>query len=325
MIERKNLTSNSFEQIAKVEANVLEFSDKSLVNSTLYSYRIKAIGTFTGSPFANVEVKTLVPLQSPEPTLTILYYNSVRVNWKAVPSANSFILERKTPSQDFKIVSTFEPTVLSFTDKELTPNSIYSYRIKAIGSSTESLLVTVEAKTPSLLITPELTISSTSYDALKISWKPIPNVTQYILEKKNSESEDYKELDRLDASKTEFTDVSLKEKTTYFYRLKAFGDKTESEFATSKGTTATILENEQEIFGIFDLFPNPSNTQVTLKFSKPMTGKISLVDLRGVEILKKEILRNSELIIQLNNYKSGSYILIFNNEDGLFSKKLIID
>ena len=325
VIERKNLITNSFEQIAKVEVNVFEFSDKSLVNSTLYSYRIKAIGTFTESPFANVDVKTLVPLQSPEPTLTILYYNSIRVNWKAVPNATSFILERKTSSQDFKTVSTFEPTVLSFTDKDLIPNSIYTYRIKAIGGLTESLLVTVEAKTPSLLTTPELTISSTSYNTLKVSWKPIQNATQYILEKKNFENEDYKELAKFDATKTEYTDVSLKEKTTYFYRLKAFGDKTESEFATSKGTTATILENEQEILGIFELFPNPSNTQVTLKFSKPMTGKISLIDLRGVEILRKEILKNDELIIQLSNYQSGSYILIFKNENGLFSKKLIIN
>lgn len=325
VIERKNAAGNSFEQIAKVDANILEFSDKSLVNSTLYSYRIKAIGTFTESPYAVVEVKTLIPLQSPEPTLTILYYNSVRVNWKAVPGANSFILERKIPSQDFKIVSIFEPTVLSFTDKELTPNSIYSYRVKAIGGLTESLLITVEAKTPSLLTTPELTISPTSYDALKISWKPIPNATQYVLEKKNSESEDYKELDRLDASKTEFADISLKEKTTFFYRLKAFGDKTESEFATSKGTTVTILENEQEVSGIFELFPNPSHTQITLKFSKPMTGKISLLDVRGIEILKKDILKVNESVIQLNNYQTGSYILIFKNEDGIFSKKLIIN
>ncbi len=325
VIERKNLTTNSFEQIAKVETNIFEFSDKSLVNSTLYSYRIKAIGTFTESPFANVDVKTLVPLQSPEPILTILYYNSIRVNWKAVPNATSFILERKTPSQDFKTVSTFELTVLSFTDKDLIPNSIYTYRIKAIGGLTESLFVTVEAKTPSLLTTPELTISSTSYNTLKVSWKPIQNATQYILEKKNFENEDYRELVKFDATKTEYTDVSLKEKTAYFYRLKAFGDKTESEFANSKGTTATILENEREILGIFELFPNPSNTQVTLKFSKPMTGKISLVDLRGVEILREDIFRNDELVIQLRNYHSGSYILIFKSEDGIFSKKLIIN
>ena len=325
VIERKNLATNSFEPLVKVEANVLEYIDKSLKNSTLYSYRIKSVGAFTESSFAMAEAQTLVPLQSPEPTLTILYYNSLRLNWKSVPNANSFVLERKSSTQDYKVIGTFEPTVLTFTDKDLVPNTVYTYRIKAIGGINESLIVSIEGTTPSLLTIPELTITSTSYDALKIAWKPVLNATQYILEKKNSEIEDYKELAKLDASKTEFADISLKEKTTYFYRLKAYGDKTESDFVTAKGITATILANQQEIFGTFEMFPNPSHTQVTIRFSKPMTGQIGIVDLRGMEIFSKEVSKNTESIIQLSNYQSGSYILIFKNQDGMFSKKLIID
>ena len=325
IIERKNLTTNSFEQIVKVDINTFEYADKSLNNSTLYSYRIKALGTFTESPYANFEVKTLVPLQSPEPTLTVLYYNSLRVNWKTVPNANSFILERKASNQDYKVLGTFEPTILSFTDKDLTPNTLYTYRIKAVGGITESLLLTTEGTTPNLLSTIELIITSPSFDALKIAWKPIQNATQYVLEKKNFEIEDYKELAKLDASKTEFVDVSLKEKTTYFYRLKAYGDKTESEFSMAKGTTATILQNEQEIFGAFELFPNPSHTQVTLRFSKPMTGEINIIDLNGKEVFRKDILKSNETTIQLNNYQSGSYIFIFKNERGILHEKIIVD
>jgi fibronectin type 3 domain-containing protein len=325
IIERKNLTTNSFEQIAKVDPNILEYLDKSLKNSTLYFYRIKAIGAFTESPFAMAEVQTLFPLQSPEPTLTILYYNSLRINWKSILNASSFILERKSPTQDYKVVGTFEPTVLSFTDKDLAPNTLYTYRMKANGGLTESPLVTVEGTTPTLLSISELTITSIAYNELKISWKPSPNATQYILERKNSETEDYKELTKLDVSKTEYSDLSLKDKTTYFYRLKAFGDKTESDFSTAKGTTATILENQQEILGTFETFPNPSHTQVTLRFSKPMTGQIGIVDLRGIEIFSKEISKITEYSIELNNYQSGSYVLTYKNKNEIFSKKLIID
>jgi hypothetical protein len=234
-------------------------------------------------------------------------------------------LERKAPNQDYKIIGTFEPTVLSFTDKDLNPNTFYSYRIKAIGRLTESPLTNVETTTPNLLLTPDLIITSTSYNSLKIAWKTIPNATQYILEKKIAENEEYKELVTLEATKTEFVDASLKEKTTYLYRLKAYGDKTESDFATAKGTTATILAIDEEIFGAFELFPNPSNSQVTLKFSKPVTGQISLVDMRGIAIFNKDILKSNESIIQLNPYQSGSYILIFRSENGFFSKKLIIN
>ena len=324
-IERKNILTNVYEQIAKVDANILEYLDKSLKNSTLYSYRIKAVGAFTESTYADVEVKTLVPLQSPEPTITILYYNASRINWKSVSNASSFIVERKSSTQDYKIVGTFEATILSFTDKDLLPNTLYTYRIKAVGGLNESLLTTVEATTPSLLSTPELLITSTSYEALKITWRSSPNAIQYVLEKKNSEIEEYKELVKLDATKTEFADVSLKDKTTYFYRLKAYGDKTESDFSIAKGTTATVLQNAQEIFGAFELFPNPSHTQVTLRFSKPMTGQINIVDLNGKEVFSRDILKSNEAIIQLNNYHSGSYILIFKNENGILNKKLTIE
>lgn len=325
VIERKNLTTNAFEQVAKVEANVFEYQEKSLKNSTLYTYRIKAIGLFTESAYVNVDVSTLVPLQSPELALTVLYYNSLKLDWKTVPNANSYILERKLPTQDYKIIATFEPRVVSFTDKDLLPNTLYSYRIKAVGDKTESLLNEASIAMPNMLTTPELSITSVTYEALKISWKPIQSATQYILERKNTETEAYQELVKLDVSKTEYADISLKDKTTYFYRLKAYGDKTESDFATIKGATATILANEQEVFGMFDLFPNPSHGYITIKFSKPTNGQIKIVDLLGVEIFRKEITKTNELTIQLNDYQSGAYILIFQNEQGFFSKKLVID
>lgn len=324
IIERKNLTTNSFEQITKVEANVLEYQDKLLKNSTLYSYRIKAIGVFTESTYVNVDAATLVPLQSPELALTVLYYNSIKLNWKTVPNANSFILERKSTTQAYKIIATFESTVVTFTDKDLLPNSLYSYRIKAIGGQTESLLNEASMTTPNMLTVPELSINSFTHEALTISWKPVQKATEYILERKNTDFEEYKVLIKFDGSKTEYADFPLQEKTTYFYRLKAYGDKTESDFATLKGTTATILANEKEVFGLFELFPNPSNRYITIKYFKPMNGQIMILDLRGVEIFQQEVTKTTETIIQLNNYQSGNYVLIFKNEEGSFSKKLVI-
>jgi len=415
IIERKNLITNSFEQIANVDSNVLVYQDKLLKNNTLYTYRIKAVGTFTESPYANIDVKTNTALQSPQLTLTVVYYNSLKINWNAVANATSYILQRKDPNQDYKNLGTFDQTILLFTDKNLSPNTLYSYRIKALGAKTESVFVSIDGTTPAMLTTPGMTVipvsfntlniswkpvqnvvkyvlerklletddykelvrlDSTkieyvdislkdktsyfyrlkaygnktesnfatakgitpamlttpemmvvpiSYNTLKVSWKPAQNVVQYVLERKLLETDDYKELLRLDSTKIEYVDISLKDKTSYFYRLKAYGNKTESNFATAKGTTPVILQNEQEIFAVFELFPNPAQTQITLRFSKPMSGQINMVDLRGVEIFKKDILKNTELIIQLDDYYLGTYILSFKNEDGIFTKKLVIE
>jgi hypothetical protein len=56
-----------------------------------------------------------------------------------------------------------------------------------------------------------------------------------------------------------------------------------------------------------------------------MNGQIIILDLRGVEIFQQEITKTNQLIIPLNNYQSGSYVLSFKNEEGVFSKKLVID
>ena len=325
VVERKNSATNTFEQIAKVTATVLEYQDKSLIASTLYSYRVKAIGAFTESPFGEVQVKTLDFLQNSDIAVTVIYNNSLKIDWKAVPNATYYILERKVANLDFRNWGTFESAVLSFTDKDLVPNTIYTYRVKALSDKSESPFVTAENKTPALLTTPEVTISTSSFDVLKITWKPVANVTQYILERRLNETDTFKELVKLDATKTEYSDTQLKEKTPYFYRFKALGDKTESEYVSIKATTATILKNEEEIFGGITLFPNPSNTQITLRFSESQSGQISLVDLRGVTYFQEEIRKVNELTIPLNTYPKGIYLLHFKNENGSFSKKIVVE
>jgi Secretion system C-terminal sorting domain len=325
IIEAKNLNSNTFEFLAKVDNNTFEYQVKLLKDNTLYAYRIKSVGIFSESVYSNAETKTVALLSNPELIAIPLYYNSLKVSWKPIPNAQSYILEKKEVGQNFKKINTYDANTLIFIDKDLQANTIYSYRIKALGDKTESIPVSIDSQTPALLTTPDLSAVSTAYNQIKISWKAIPNATQYILENKISENDTYKELIKLDATKTEYFNEGLKEKTTYFYRLKAYSDKSESQYAMINVQTTAILKTEEEVFGGFSLFPNPAHAQITLRFSKPTTGQISIIDLRGIEILKKEIIKVTESIIPLNNYQSGTYFLTFKNEDGVISRKIVID
>ncbi|PWK17006.1 putative secreted protein (Por secretion system target) [Arcicella aurantiaca] len=325
IVERKNNTTSAYEQLAKVAATVLEYQDKSLEANTLYTYRVKALGTFTESPFGEVQVKTLDFLQNSNIAVTVVYNNSLKIDWKSVPNATYYILERKVANLDFRNWGTFESAVLSFTDKDLVPNTVYTYRVKALSDKSESPFVTAENKTPALLATPEVTITVNSFDALKIAWKTIPNVTQYVLERRLNEADAFKELVKLDALQTEYSDTQLKEKTTYFYRIKALGDKTESEYVSVKATTATILKTEEEILEGITLFPNPSHTQVTIRFSEPKSGHISIVDLRGVEYFQEEIRKVNDLTIPLNRFPKGIYLVNFKTEERSVNKKIVVE
>ena len=325
IIERKNLTTNTFEQIAKLSNTVLEYQDKPLIDNALYEYRVKAVGTFTESPYVNITQRTMAKLASPEITATVLFYNSIKVDWKPVPNAIFYILERKVSGQDYKDWGTFEPKVLSFTDKELTQNTTYSYRIKAFGDKTESSYVGVDGKTTAILTTPEMSVVPTSYNTLKVAWKIVPNVTQYILERRILDTESFMEITKLDATKTEYIDSGLKEKTNYTYRMKAYGDRTESEFISVKAQTTAILANEQEILEGVNLFPNPSHTQITLKFTQPISGTLTITDLRGIKYFQEELKKITEKEIPLNNYQKGLYIVSLRGPQGFFVKKLVVD
>jgi hypothetical protein len=325
VIERKNASTNAFEQIAKVSNTVLDYTDNSLKDNTLYEYRVKAIGAFTESPYTTVSQKTIAKLASPELTMTVLFYNSLKIDWKPVPNTIFYVLERKAPGQDYKDWGTFEPKVLSFTDKDLTQNTTYSYRIKAFGDKTESSYTSIDGKTTAILATPEMTVIPTSYDALKVLWKAVPNVTQYILERRILDSEPFAEIAKLDAIKTEYADISLKEKTNYTYRMKAYGDRTESEFVVVKSQTTAILATEQEILDGINLFPNPSQTQVILRFTQPMSGTLTITDLRGVKYFQEEVKKVTEKEIPLNHYQKGVYFVSFRGLEGFFVRKLIVE
>ena len=325
VVERKNPTTNAFEQVIKLGNSVLEYEDKSLKDNTLYEYRIKAVGAFTESPYVNITQKTITKLVSPEVTVTVLFYNSIKLDWKPVPNTIFYVLERKAPGQGFVDWGTFEPKVLSFTDKELAQNTTYTYRVKAFGDKTESSYVNVDGKTTAILATPEMTVIPTSFDALKVLWKTVPNVTQYILERRILDTEPFVEIAKLDATKTEYPDLGLKEKTNYTYRMKAYGDRTESEFIVVKAQTTAILATEQEIMSGVDLFPNPSHTQITLRFSQPISGVLTITDLRGVKYFQEEIKKTTEKEIPLNNYQKGVYFVSLKGLDGVFVRKLVVD
>jgi hypothetical protein len=196
--------------------------------------------------------------------------------------------------------------------------------VKAIGDKTESSFTIIEGSTPSMLATPEMTVESTSYNTLKIAWKVVPNVTQYILEKKILDSDPFTELAKLEATKTEYADVSLKEKTNYTYRLKAYGDKTESEPVSVKAQTSAILATEQEISEGITVFPNPTHTQVKVRFAQPTTGTLTITDVRGIQHFQEEIKKITEKEISLSNYQKGVYFINLKTSEGGVVRKLVI-
>ena len=325
-LERKANPNDSFKELAKLGADKTVYSDSLLKDNVTYFYRIKAFGTNTESDFAMAQAATPQKLTSPELSVATVSFQSLKISWKTIPKVTSYILERKAALNDiYKEIAKLGTDKISFLDSLLKDNITYYYRLKALGDKTESDFVMAENTTPQKLNTPELLVNATSYQSLKISWKVIPKVSFYILERKANLNDAFKELAKFGADKIAYSDSLLKNNTTYYYRLKAFGDKTESDVAVAQAKTAQILILEEDLTNIFTVFPNPTSTEIHLKFTKSISGKISIFNTVGIASFETELKNQMSLMINVSNFRKGIYFVKFSNLEGEFVRKVVIE
>jgi hypothetical protein len=326
ILERKSSATDSYRQIASLAININEYTDTQLLENKIYYYRLIAIGDKNESEYSYINANTLAKLAIPEVTASTVSFQTIKVAWKAIPNATSYGLERKISLTDsYKEIIKLQANITEYSDNQLSDNTLYYYRLKAFGDRTESEFANAQASTTKILATPELTVSTVSFQSLKISWKSILNATNYLLERKSVLTDTYKEVLKSDQNISEYSDNSLKDNTLYYYRLKALGDKTESGYATAQANTATILSNQEEINNLFTLFPNPTSSGISVRFKQPSSGKLSLASINGTVFIEVEFKAQSEMLFPLNGFQKGIYFLQFKNEEKNLVEKLVIE
>ncbi len=326
VLERKVNLNDSYQILTKLGADKMAYSDTLLKDNVTYFYRIKAFGTNTESDFATIQAITTQKLTTPELSVATVSYQSLKISWKTIPKATAYILERKAALNDiYKEIAKLGTDQTQYSDSLLKDNVTYYYRLKALGDKTESDFATAENTTPQKLSTPELSVTTTSYQSLKITWKTIPKVTSYTLERKTNPNDAFKELARLGADKIGYSDSLLKGNSTYYYRLKAFGDKTESDVAVAQANTAQILILEKDLTNIFTIYPNPTSTEIHLKFTKPSTGKIFIFNTVGIVLHETELKNQVGLMINVSNFRKGVYFVRFIDLAGEVVRKVVVE
>lgn len=81
--------------------------------------------------------------------------------------------------------------------------------------------------------------------------------------------------------------------------------------------------NDNEL-GKFSIFPNPAHNQITLQFANTTTGKIQIFDIIGKKIMEQDV-RNPTLIINVDSFTAGVYLVKFSNNEIITTHKLIVD
>ncbi len=246
IIERKSEKEDKYKPLNTLATTVSEYLDLSLEPSTVYNYQLKIVSDSSESIYSQVSARTIESLAKPKLTSTIQYYNKVQVTWDAVSGAENYLIQRrlKNSNQYLTLYNGSNLVIKSLIDSVLMPNQGYVYKISTTRSPNESTTDSIEVSTPALLAKPELSSSILFYNALKINWKPIVGAASYQIERKIG-NQVYIKIATLDNKTTELIDKDLKENTAYSYRIKAFGDKTESLESETLTQTSNILQTPE--------------------------------------------------------------------------------
>ncbi len=316
--------NGTYKTLATVPANVQQLTDSLLTPSTLFTYRIKAIGNKTESSYKEVEISTPSLLAQTTITSIILYYNSLKLNWQAVANASSYKIDRKLENEEFKTVGKYDKSVLELIEKDLKPNTTYTYRLKAFSDLSESLESEITVKTPAILATPALSSENITHESIKLNWKKVANATKYTLERQAQDEPTFNKIFETDTLLT-FSDSKLKSNLLYSYRLKATSYISESPYITISAKTLSILANQNEENTKFNIFPNPTKDKLNITFIEPLTGTITLLDLSGKSIFEQKIINQKSILFDVSSLKKGFYLVIISSNQELYTQKIIVE
>ena len=78
------------------------------------------------------------------------------------------------------------------------------------------------------------------------------------------------------------------------------------------------IEEEQQKPEVIDLtvYPNPTNSNLTVNFNKTINGILRIYDNNGHRIDTKILRNRNEITINTEDYSSGLYHMIVTTEDG---------
>lgn len=135
-IQRTNPTTGNYEQIAVVAPSVREYTDKSLLASTTYSYRIASFTSTSQSAWSNVASATTASADVPAPTNLIAEFDSeerkVIVRWtdNTDQEIGTYIERREGNTGNFVQIGNTTADINIFKDSTYNTETTYYYRAR---------------------------------------------------------------------------------------------------------------------------------------------------------------------------------------------------
>ncbi len=266
IVQRTEADSITWTDVYSNRSNpgTLTFTDTGLDPYTQYSYRI--IATASDSALDSAASPTRTTMTAPDKVSNVeiveTEYNQVVLAWDEVDGATSYKVERLNNGRWVTVKST---KLTELAIKSLKPLTDYSFRVVAvnkIGAATPSDVVAVQTLIAPPTMPKSVKVFQRDATELSISWKPVEGAASYLIERYDSNTKTWDEVD--ETTQTFFVDDSVDENTSYGYRVTAINSSGSSK-PSAKVTARTLRETT--VAGVPSNLDLLSKTKTSAKIS----------------------------------------------------------
>lgn len=230
-IERKG-GGRGYTEIASLDENSTSYIDKELSYHVKYTYKIFCYKLDEKSDYSNKVTVTTIFSQPSELSAELINDQSVKLTWKDnCDFEEGFIVERKDKRGDFTEITRTPADETSFTDKGLTIEVKYLYRVRAYTSlnlSDFSNKITVETVFPP---PSNFKVRAIDDQTVRLSWEDKYDFEEGFRIEGKEEKGDYTEIAEISENIVYYTDKGLTDNKTYVFRIKAFSEINESDYS----------------------------------------------------------------------------------------------
>ena len=223
----------------------LTFEDSGLQAGTAYSYQLFSCRTNaqdTCSAPSNSAQGVTIPGAPVAPTVVAQSSSQIQVSWSTITNVSYYRLSRSA-SASSSGTQVYAGTDNSFTDSQLTANTVYYYTLQAcLNNSANSCSTQSAANSVSTALDAPAapTAVAQSNGDIETNWQAVNNATQYRLSRALSINSTYTEI--YVGADTNYTDNQTAGGTTYYYTLATCLTIDESSCsAQSAASTATTV------------------------------------------------------------------------------------
>lgn len=188
-------------------------------------------GQYPGGMATRLDIMQAEPEEVPvAPThlvCSVFCRNGVRLNWRdRAIDEEGYVVERKTGVGDFETLAFLAaPGLTEYTDRNVLPNTSYTYRVSAYnakGFSGYSNRCSVT--THDLIAGPaNLACIAISANQIDLAWtNNAYNENGYKIERRTAETDSYLVIAEVDRDIEAYSDTTVEDNTRYYYRVQAY-------------------------------------------------------------------------------------------------------